>query len=270
MPKNELSQRGYQKQTQFMGQHQLRALRLLALDSQSLTEEIQKAVEENPALVIVREGQRDPNTNATSYNKERAKTDGSLALEAKADERESLQDHLLSQLALSQMGESEKNLCERLVQNLDERGFHILAPISLLDRKDKNQTPGLLEKCIKRLQSLDPCGVCVVNTEESLLVQAQEKEDAPPLALFILDGHFSLLDPPRAERISHKVKELLSERKKLFALPSDDKYSSLDTSLEAAEKALAFIKTLDLLPFLFCQLSHPFRHRHRVKQILFL
>jgi len=220
------------------------------MNSKDLTEEIYKAAEENPALVITKGKSNWDGTKISSATAsgEEASENFQAALEAKADERESLQEHLFSQLNAMRLGATEKILCEKLIYNLDAKGFYILAPVSLLDKKDKLQTPGLLEKCIEIVRQLEPCGVCVANTEESLLVQAKQKENAPPLTIFILDGKLKFLDPPRPEKVLQKIQEYLLEQKKLFANSQNEKYKNLNPTIQDVEKAIDFIRTLDPFP----------------------
>lgn len=246
----EFQQKQIQSQIQIMSQKQIQALKLLAMNSKDLTEEIYKAAEENPALVITKDKSNWDGTKISSATAsgEVASENFQAALEAKADERESLQEHLLSQLNAMRLGATEKTLCEKLIYNLDAKGFYILAPVSLLDKKNKLQTPGLLEKCIEIVRQLEPCGVCVANTEESLLVQAEQKENAPILAIFILDGKLKFLDPPRPEKVLQKIQEYLLEQKKLFANSQNEKYKNLNPVIQDVEKAIDFIRTLDPFP----------------------
>ena len=246
----EFQQRQIQSQIQIMSQKQIQALKLLAMSSKDLTEEIYRTAEENPALIITKGKANWDGTKISSATAsgEEASENFQAALEAKADDRESLQEHLLSQLNTMRLSITEKILCEKLIYNLDAKGFYILAPVSLLDKKDKLQTPGLLEKCIETVRQLEPCGVCVTNTEESLLVQAKQKENAPLLAIFILDGKLKFLDPPRPEKVLQKIQEYISEKKKLFANSQNEKYKDLNPTIQDVEKAIDFIRTLDPFP----------------------
>ena len=94
----EFQQKQIQSQIQIMSQKQIQALKLLAMNSKDLTEEIYKAAEENPALVITKDKSNWDGTKISSATAsgEVASENFQAALEAKADERESLQEHLLS------------------------------------------------------------------------------------------------------------------------------------------------------------------------------
>ncbi len=245
-----LKQRQLQSQVQVMSQKQIQALNLLALNSQDLSEEIYKIVQENPALVIVHDKSNWDGTKVAqaSASGELASEDFQAALEAKADTRESLQEHLMSQLNMINLSETQRSVCEKLIYNLDSKGFHILSPISLVDKRNRLHTPGLLENCINIIHQLEPAGVCVTNTEESLYVQALQRDKPPLMALFLLDGKLNFLDPPKADKILAKVKNYFNNQKKLFAVKDDDRYANLELSVSSVQEALDFIRTLDPFP----------------------
>ncbi len=261
------TQRVSQIQTQRMSQQQIYSLNLLAMSSQDLRSEIYAAVDKNPALEI----SQDPLASGTEYVRKvtRAPADylhigktsaaGELKsdnfqdiLESKADERETLQDHLLSQLNVMKLSSGERELGIRLIENLDTSGFHILAPDSLLDGSHPAWNRRMLDKCIDIIRRLDPVGTCCTNIQESLYVQAIIRKDAPAAALFILNGHFDFLDPPLPVRILKKIEAYVKEQAELSFAASASGKNQLDTisrfSIKDIEAALSFIKTLDPHP----------------------
>jgi len=112
----------------------------------------------------------------------------------------------------------EKALGKALIENLNENGWHILAPASLLDKSRPAQNTAMLDKMLHIIRCMDPEGTCCNNMEESLYVQAQIAGDAPPLALFILDGHIDVLysndATPDIERIKRKIIKLQEASKR--------------------------------------------------------
>ena len=244
-----------QKQSQVMSQRQIQSLKILAMSSDDLRERIYKEVQENPALELTQEQTASYSFNAgthtTSHSSlaaQEASDRFQAALEAQVDERISLQEHLLDQFTVLPLSASELALGKTLILNLDEKGFHILSPLSLLDKKDKGQTPAVLAHCLSVLQSLDPAGTCTANTQESLLVQAKQKERAPRLALFFLNGHLDFLDPPQLSRIVKKLTDYKKEQAALFASKEDPYLKDTPLTEEAIEQALTFIRTLDPFP----------------------
>ena len=213
------SQQQVQKQVQKMSQVQIQAVSFLSMSNRDLREEIYKAVENNPALQIVSEPKHLHNTqNKTYSSKSSAAASESSdanqrALEAIENRGETLQQHLMSQLNLIQLSQDEYELSQKLIYNLDSNGCYgsMLAPETLLDKARPAQNAKMLARCIDRIQKMDPVGTCCRTLEESLFVQARIAEDAPPLALFILDGHLELLSPPQPERVLKNLKEYLKQ-----------------------------------------------------------
>ncbi len=234
-----------QKQVQKMSQVQIQALKFLAMNSRDLREEIYKAVAENPALEIV----SNSYSHSTSAAGSEASDANQRALEAQADRGETLQQHLMSQLDLMKISRDEYEVCQKLIYNLDENGCYgsMLAPETLLDKARPAQNKKLLERCLDRVQRMDPIGTCCRTLEESLFVQARIAGDAPQLALFILDGHLELLSPPQPDRVLKKVLEFQKNwHSKKFAqeLPID----KITLDEDAAEEAVKYILTLNPRP----------------------
>ncbi len=245
-------QKQKQAQVQVLTQKQLQSITLLSYSADSLREEIYKVVQENPALIIKKDKLADfSKTSAKiSQNGQLASDNFMAALEATPDERQSLTEHLLEQFNVLKLSESEQKLGKSLIYNLNDEGFFILAPSSLLDKNDSLQTNEMLEKIIKIIQNLDPCGCCCANSFESLYVQAKQKENCPKLALFLLDGHYKdFLDTTKPERILKKIQEYKAQREKLFGdTEFTQKYPNLILTENEVEKAVKFIQTLDPFP----------------------
>lgn len=276
-----------QSQLQVMSQKQIQSLELLSLASIDLREAVYKAAAENPALVITKDslalGQKNSSssrrtndftrtTSRTTAAGREASDNFQAALESKADERQSLTEHLLMQFHLLQLNSSEEALGEKLIHNLDEKGCHILAPVSLLDKNDSLQNDEMLSRLLKQIQSLDPAGVCVRNTEESLLVQAKNKFSAKDFSdkdtdysvkkgalsseqkvqqavLFILDGHLSFLDPPQPAKVLKKITSFLENAKNFPESEATKNALSADNfDEETISLAIDFIRTLDPFP----------------------
>src|SRR5574344_602792 len=264
MPGLDLQQRQTQTQSQVMSQKQIQSLELLSLGAEDLRAAVYKAAEENPALVIT----KDPLSQGTDVARiskgpidythvastttaaaREASDNFQTALESHEDDRASLKEHLLMQYHVLHLSKAELSLGEKLIHNLNDKGFHTLAPVSLLDRTDSEQTDDLLEDCMTRIQHLDPVGTCTTGTEESLYVQACMNPKSPRLAIFILHGHISFLDPPQNAKIVKKITSWIQEQHSLFGQTEEEKeYENLEVTEETVEQALAFIRTLDPYP----------------------
>ncbi len=254
------SQSQQQRQTYKLAQKQIQALRLLASGNLELRDEIFKAANENPALEIV----SDPLAAAvspaaksgsaefsgrTSLSGQEKSDAYQQALENTEDRSESLQEHLIHQLNSMRLSPDEYALSRALIFNLDQNGCYgsMLAPETLIDKRRPLQTKQMLERCMDRIQRMDPVGTCCRTPEESLFVQAKINGDAPPLALFLLDGHLELVNPPVPEKILKKINLFRAEwHKKSFApeLPID----SVKITEESVKAALSYILGLNPRP----------------------
>lgn len=264
-----VSQNMSQAQVQKMSQTQIMSLNMLAMSSADLRNEIYSYVAKNPALEIksdsletgVKSSHMEISASARFSDNTRygtASSSGSqasdnfqAALESNADEREPLADHLEHQLNSMKLTDEEKSLCLKLIYNLDEKGFHILAPISFLKTENPLHTEEFLSHCLNIIQNLDPVGTCTSNYRESLFVQAKISGVASDLSLFLLESHehFEFLNPPQPQKIQKKIAEYLSGQKKLkFNQKDGVSLSKDDFSIEEIENSLDFIRTLDPFP----------------------
>lgn len=254
-----------QVQRQVLSQKQIQSLKLLAMSGEDLNAEIRKAVNENPALEIARDtaaaASADASRASLPYDNTRTSYTSAAGNEAAqkfqdayenaADTRETLQEHLLFQLNVMKLSPDEKSLGKALIENLNENGWHILAPASLLDKSRPAQNTAMLDKMLHIIRCMDPEGTCCNDMEESLYVQAQIAGDAPPLALFILDGHIDVLysndATPDIERIKRKIIKL-QEASKRESFGGERAIDSLAITSADVENAIAFISRLNPHP----------------------
>ncbi|MCR5318772.1 MAG: hypothetical protein K6E22_11150 [Treponema sp.] len=253
-----------QSQLQVMSQKQIQVMNMLAMSSSDLREEIYRQAEENPALELRERGSslskkmpspsRIDSTRITgnvSQAAQEASKTYQQALESKQDFRKSLKSNLLSQLHMEDLSKEEMDLGEKLIYNLSDKGFHMLSPISFIDKGHPEQKTEMLNKIISLIQSFSPEGCCTKNSEESLYVQARLKDKNQHLALFILNGRLDFINPPLADRATKKIISYLAEQKKMFALKEEDEISKIelsDVSEDTVQKAIDFIRTLTPFP----------------------
>jgi len=244
-----------QKQIQHMSQKQIQAVRFLTLSSRDLREEIYKEVEENPALEIVEDISVNSNYDGLSSNFSAGAGSGMTAddyqraLENEEDNTETLQEHLLFQLNSMNIPEDVTAFCTQLIYNLDENGCFSsgLKPETFLDRTNPRHDQKFIEKCIDLVQRLDPVGCCAKNPEDSLLVQARILDPDQTLAIFLLDGHLDMLNPPEPSRVLKKIKEFQKIwHSKAFASPLP--IDGLKIDEQEVEEAVHFILSLNPHP----------------------
>lgn len=206
----------------------LQKIDILALSADDLRDRIYEEAEKNPALEIKGDAAY---VSASSGDAHQA------FLESRPDFGASLQETLLSQLSELSLSDEERELGERVIQNLDKRGYFIEPCRNLLQ---PDESVDKLIDIIAKIQQLDPAGVCCSGLQESLLLQAARLPDAPQLAIELLEKHFELLEVPRPPLIVRKLKELSGSD----AAPS----AVQDVTVGEVTEALAFIRQLDPYP----------------------
>ena len=219
------------------------AVRLMALPLQDLKTTIEEELEKNPALQV----EEDRSTISLDSLPARESSDGegdwfdhaSDAVysrsdgEAASDARrqfiegalsmpESLQEHLLAQLALQPIPEDSFRIGELLIRNLDENGFHKEPPEILLQEEDKD----LVVKIIDLVQGFDPVGTCVKDVRESLLAQIRKHPHPHSRAMELVENWLEALE-----------KQHLREIEK-----------GMHVTEAVVKEIMAFIRTLDPLP----------------------
>ena len=171
-------QRQSMNQTQklSMNPQLFQSIKLMELPIMDLRETIEEELEKNPALEILEDrstvslsGFIANNSGGTASN------DKQRIIEGVPAHAMTLQEHLLWQLALEPVSKELRRICELLIQNLDEDGFH-KEPVDLLL---KNEDPRIIKNAVKLVQELDPAGTCTSDYRESLRVQIDLLPDAP-------------------------------------------------------------------------------------------
>jgi RNA polymerase sigma-54 factor len=170
------------------------SIKLMELPIIDLQERIREEVEKNPALEVLKEPEPlslDAAAEISPKEEEayfEASSDSGIVrsgmsadehhqfLEGAISRPETLQEHLLWQLALETKDDEVRAIAELHIQNLDDDGFHKEAPALLLQGKN----PVKIEEALRLVQSLEPSGACTSGYRESLQVQARLLADSLP------------------------------------------------------------------------------------------
>ncbi|UER67624.1 RNA polymerase factor sigma-54 [Borrelia sp. BU AG58] len=153
---------------------QINTIRMLSLDTKDLAQIILNEVENNEYLQvdsnqIFFEALKTHKFRKLFYKEdEGSKTQYEIALEKKAIQP-SLKEHLLFQLRIQKLSRDEIKMGETIINNLDNKGFHIINPYELFKKEDWIQVAQIIEI----IQQFDPIGICVFNIVESLILQAK-------------------------------------------------------------------------------------------------
>ena len=210
-------------QRQTLAPQMFQQMRLIAMPLLELQAEIHSVLENNPVLEA---------KNKLEVPISRLKTSKQEYIENAFAREETLQQHLLTQLG------AQKNLNEKviataklLVQNLNNKGFHIHPPQEVA----KNIDSSTLQKALELVQMMDPQGTCTSNSKESLEVQASLRDDAPEHTEKVIAGYWDELEKGKYRAIASalhitesQVLEILEFIRTLNPFPGNS-YSSQPT-----------------------------------------
>ncbi len=217
------------------------AIKIMALPLQELRTSIQDELERNPALEMIEDNSlvsldekagelKDDydyfdNSSDPGYSlKKRNNIEDSKRnfIEGVLTRPESLHDHLLWQLRLQPINEEYYRIGELLILNLDNNGFHIEPPESLVKESELK----ILEEMKALINKFDPVGVCATGYQEALLIQIENHAKALPGSYKVVELHLKLLEKEKYKDIAramHKreeeIMEILEFIRKLDPLP---------------------------------------------------
>jgi RNA polymerase sigma-54 factor len=223
-----------QEQRLRMSPQVYQAIKLLELPIVDLREKIEEEIERNPALEVLEDHttvsldeaggalkdeddyfELGSDSGFTGRGGEEAADEQRRFIEGVLSRPETLQGHLLWQLHLEPVDDELRLICETLIQNLDEDGFH-KEPLDLLFRDFPGgpPPPKRIAAAQKLVQSLDPAGTCTADYRESLNVQIRLLPGAPPGIEEALD-HLELLERGRFAEAA-KILNRTEEEARLF------------------------------------------------------
>ena len=99
-------------------------------------------------------------------------------------------------------GTEQFHVGELLIQNLDDNGFHLEDPETLVKGDEERH----LEAMKELIQGFDPVGTCTANYRESLIVQTTLNPAAPEYTAEILSDYLDLLEKSKFAEIARKLK----------------------------------------------------------------
>ena len=221
------------------------AIKLLQLSRLELLDQIHQELEENPALEEVQETQPDdrhteqtPKTEAESADNQEVTIEEKIPddidwsnyideynsvgrtsfetenrdaprYEAFISKKESLNDHLIWQLAMSFPAEYEQELASLIIGNLNKDGY-LDVPL-----EDLAATSGAsldqVQDALDLVQSFDPIGVAARGLGECLLIQAHHLGIDTPLITAIVTNHMNHLENKNYKAISRALKVKFDE-----------------------------------------------------------
>ncbi len=129
--------------------------------------------------------------------------DGPPSWENSLTKKNSLEDHLIWQLRLSKITETEENIGLYIIGNLNENGYLAL-PMEEVCRVTGVSSEEA-ESVIRRIQFFDPVGVAARDLRECLSAQLENLGIADSLAARIVAGHLGHLESKRYEKLAREL-----------------------------------------------------------------
>ena len=231
-----------QSQVQVMAPQLRQSLKILQVPTHELRNVILEELQFNPTLEELPtdeasvesnldEEDLDPNDYEDRWERDYSQSASSKEKDGKREffinsivANTTLQEHLLNQLSILDIGELEQKAINYIIGSLDERGFLTqgVAEMSLYT----NIPTEVIEAAIKVVQRLEPIGICSKDTRECLMRQLAFLGKTNSLAYEILDKCYNLL-----------LKNRIQDIAKFFK-----------TSNDVAQEALNEIASLDPAP----------------------
>ena len=176
------------------------SLDILSMDKQDLEDEIIKQSEENPVIDIEKNNDIDWESYINDLYKSSYKVNENytnneyLNYENIISSEKNIYKELLFQISLYKLSNQERKVCEFIIYNLDENGYLNIKEKEIVEYlKIKEE---LFNKCLEKVQQLEPIGVGARNLSECLIIQIRNRnikdiklekiirEDLDKIALF--------------------------------------------------------------------------------------
>lgn len=266
-----IKQQLQQKQLQKLSPLQMQVIKLTELPVVELEDRIKQELEDNPAL---EEGQEeifaneedainpmDEGADATQEDlvlgdylteddiPDYRLNDGNRSAYEQREEipfagGESLHDHLLNQLGMSDLTESDELVAQYIIGNIDENGY-LERPLptiadDLLFQQNMDVSEGKLAEILALVQTFDPAGVGARHLQECLLLQLRrmKRNIAVRTAIAIIEHHFDDFSKRHFDKILRKLeiseddlKEAIAEITTLNPKPGNTWGDTIATTL---------------------------------------
>ncbi|BAV92124.1 RNA polymerase factor sigma-54 [Candidatus Desulfovibrio trichonymphae] len=134
-------------------------------------------------------------------------------LEGRCSAKPTLESHLLWQLCLSTMSETQKNIGEAIIGNLSSSGYLQAALKEIADMA--SCTVSEAGAVLERVQLFDPVGVAARSARECLLVQLKNlRYDRDPVLVELVESHLEDIEAKRYRPLLRKFRLDMNNLKK--------------------------------------------------------
>ncbi|WP_295732298.1 RNA polymerase factor sigma-54 [uncultured Muribaculum sp.] len=217
-----------QKMQQRLSPLQVRYGRMLEMNGPEIEDEVQRMLDDNPALDIVETPSAENGPDEFTETAEdmqladyRVDDIPSYRLEAPdrsesertyeplaPDSGQSLLDTLSSQLAEHTLSDEQRSIALYVIGNLDDNGYLTRDAASMAYDIEAHTglpvTTAQVQQMIALVRTMDPAGVGAVDLRECLLLQLRRKQQSPPvkLATEIVEHYFDIFSLKHYDRLA--------------------------------------------------------------------
>ena len=190
---------------------QIQFLSLLQLPIGILDKRIEEELEENPAIEEVEEEEVALDWSENTSQKRDYNKQSELASIPIKEAEQSLSEHLLNQLFLTETNDKELEIAQFIIGCLDDSGFlnRSLYEVSddLLLKLNINVSEYELLPILKLIQSLEPKGVAARDMQECLLLQLKAKTKTKEVddAIELLTSNYSAFSNKNFEKLMSQL-----------------------------------------------------------------
>lgn len=222
MAEQRLHQTTEQVLSQTLSPQQVRYVKMLEMNDAQLEEEVQRALDENPALEVVSPAedlsQDFPETSdqmqLADYSSEEEVPFGAVArkssalFDASATDSATLQEVLTEQLNTSDLSPSDRKIGLYIIGNIDDNGYLTRTPAEIADDIAMATSAEVTLDDVKRvwnvIRQFDPAGIAAIDLRDCLLLQLNRRNDKDPVvarATEIVRHYFDLFSKKHYEKI---------------------------------------------------------------------
>ena len=147
---------------------------------------------------------RNKNTNSSepTYKARRADENREYTDRYKLKE-ETLQEHLMGQLAIASKNDKCKEIGEYIIDSLDENGY-MTSRVKELS-SEMNIEEEYVKKVARLIRTFEPAGVCAVDLRDCLLIQLRANHNTNDLLETIIKEHLEDIGQNRIQIIAKKL-----------------------------------------------------------------
>lgn len=196
-----------------MTQELSQAIALLQYSAQELTAFLEDKVLENP-LMKLENSTVKPMNPLMDRNRRKHQKEEKNWIEQIAEKPFSMEDHLLSQLKLTNLTAEQLRVIRHLILHLDENGYFIGDLEEIAQNLQVEEE--LVEDCLAVIQTLEPAGIGARNLQECLLMQLYYQNPADEIAHTIIADYFVPFAEKKWKQISKDLQVSLKEIQDLF------------------------------------------------------